>query len=69
MRNELPQKLKKPLKLSVQKALNFTLLSHEDSNLDIQNQNLLYYPYTMGQRIAKVSLSNRISKTEMRIFK
>ena len=25
------------------------LLSHEDSNLDKQNQNLSYYLYTIGQ--------------------
>ncbi len=37
------------------------MLSHEDSNLDRQNQNLLYYLYTMGQRSAKVTLFNKIS--------
>ena len=26
------------------------MLSHEDSNLDKQNQNLSYYLYTMGQK-------------------
>lgn len=25
------------------------LLAYLDSNQDIQNQNLLYYPYTIGQ--------------------
>ena len=29
--------------------LDFLLLSHEDSNLDKQNQNLLCYHYTIGQ--------------------
>lgn len=35
--------------------LHFVLakLSHEDSNLDKQNQNLSYYLYTMGQRECK----------------
>jgi hypothetical protein len=38
-------------------------LSHEDSNLDIQNQNLLYYPYTMGQKECKSKVIASIFKT------
>jgi hypothetical protein len=44
------------------------VLSHEDSNLDIQNQNLLYCPYTMGQRCAKVRLSGLFSKHQKMIL-
>lgn len=32
------------------KNQHLSKLSHEDSNLDRQNQNLLYYLYTMGQK-------------------
>ncbi len=46
----------------------WSTLSHEDSNLDRQNQNLLYYLYTMGQRIAKVRLRIKISKQDSYTF-
>ncbi len=43
-------------------------LSHEDSNLDKQNQNLSYYLYTMGQRSAKVTFRLYNFKTERAQF-
>ena len=33
------------------KCSTFSLLSHEDSNFDKQNQNLLCYHYTIGQSL------------------
>ena len=37
------------------------LLSHEDSNLDKQNQNLSYYLYTMGQFETSAKLGNNFN--------
>ena len=41
------------------------LLSHEDSNLDRQNQNLLYYLYTMGQKDCKSKVMQQNFKTRI----
>ena len=48
--------------------ISMVVLSHEDSNLDRQNQNLLYYLYTMGQRCAKVRVSSIFSKHQKMIL-
>lgn len=52
--NKLLSKLKKLCEDLYKKlAITLFVLSHEDSNLDRQNQNLLYYLYTMGQKECK----------------
>ncbi len=50
------------VKRSVGKGFKNGWLSHEDSNLDKQNQNLSYYLYTMGQLECKSKVMAEIYK-------
>ena len=51
----------------IQNQIAFLLLSHQDSNLDRQNQKLQCYHYTMRQSYA-LSLSQKRCKDSVKIF-